>query len=719
MSFIEGKVRKIIYRNDANGYKVGLFRVKDSDIEEIIDTTITFTGTFCDLNSELDYVFNGIIKEHYKYGKQFFTESYEFSTPKNTDSIIMYLSSGLFPGIGEKLATRIVEYFKEDSIDIIKNDYHSLSQINGISLKKAKEMHDKIMSLEFEEDQIISLTKLGFSTKEAIYLMNKYSYELNSIIKDNIYQLKEDINFIKLDSIYLKENREDTEVRIKEIIKYVIKNICYENGNTYCSEEEIFLELNKYFNKIIEMEIFKSNIQELLNAGEIYEINNGLELKEFYNAEHYIYENIYRLKNIKNEVSEEELNHLLSVYEKNSSITFDTKQKKAIKGAIVNNLFIISGGPGTGKTSIIKAMVFILKELGLRDNDIQLLAPTGKSAKRLSEATLARSSTIHKFLKWNKETNEFSVNEFNKADETVIIIDEFSMVDIFLFQALLKALKRSIKLILVGDAYQLPSIMPGDILNDLLNSKKVKNIYLEKIYRTKEGAYAVKLAKKIKDKKEILSFKKEDGFRFLEAEEKDIKYYLKYICEKFKEKNLSLSEFEILVPMYKTANGIDNINKLMQEIFNPETEDTESIEYGSVTYRKNDKVIQLVNDIDNNVFNGDIGYISNIFTGKEESIEINFSGTKVLYNRQDFDKFALAYAISVHKSQGSEYDNVIIVLSKSFKRMLYNKLIYTAVTRTKVNLVIIGSIDSFNYAVKNDYAKNRKTNLVYFLNSSK
>jgi exodeoxyribonuclease V alpha subunit len=717
MSFVVGKVRKIIYMNEANGFRVGLFRVKDSNINHIIDKTITFTGSFCELNNDLEYIFRGNIIQHQKYGKRFVVESYEFNTPKGIESIMMYLSSGLFNGIGEKMARKIVDNFGEDSLDIIKNDYELLTTIKGMSLSKAKEIHERILSLEFEEDHIISLTSLGFSMKEAIFLLNKYSIELDDIINSNIYILKDDINFTKLDNIYLKSNSENTSIRIKEVIKYIIRNICYENGNTYVVKEEIYINLNKFFSSIIDEETFNNNLNSLIKNKEIYNINDGLQLDEFYDTEYYIYKNVYRLKNRKI-VIKENLDNLLSIYEKNNNILFDSKQKKAIKDAIINNLFIISGGPGTGKTSIIKAIIYLLNELGLgKDNGIKLLAPTGKSAKRLSETTLMSASTIHKFLKWNKETNEFSVNEHNKANETIIIIDEFSMVDIFLFKALLKALKRNIKLILVGDAYQLPSIMPGDILNDLLKSKSIKSVYLEKIYRTKEGAYIVKLAKNIKNKKEILKFKKEDGFRFLETNQYLIKGYLESICNKFKEKNLDLSDFEVLVPMYKTENGIDNLNKLMQDIFNPEDEDKPQIKYNSIIYREGDKVIQLVNDIDNNVFNGDIGYISNVFSGVDECIEIKFGNSKVLYSRKDYDKFSHAYAISVHKSQGSEYENVVIVLSNEFKRMLYNKLLYTAVTRSKNNLIIIGNIESFNYAIKNEYAKNRKTNLVYFLNN--
>ena len=326
----------------------------------------------------------------------------------------------------------------------------------------------------------------------------------------------------------------------------------------------------------------------------------------------------------------------------------------------------------------------------------------------MSESVGVPAYTIHKFLKWNKETETFNIDEYNKASEKVIIVDEASMVDIFLFSSLLKGLRMNVKLLLIGDANQLPSIGPGDLLNDLLKLPEIKSKCLNEIYRVKDGSYITYLANDIKNKKVFDSFEEKfSDFKFIESDDDNILLYLNEICDKVKKKKISMENFQVLAPMYKGLNGIDNLNNLMAEIFNGKKE---KYQIGDKYYRVDDKVIQLVNDVDNNVFNGDIGYISDInIVNKKMVVTIDFMGHEVVYESGDFDKFTLAYAISIHKSQGSEYDNVVVVLAKSFKRMFYNKLIYTAVTRAKQSLMIIGSIDSFNSSVQTLYADNRNT----------
>ena len=312
-------------------------------------------------------------------------------------------------------------------------------------------------------------------------------------------------------------------------------------------------------------------------------------------------------------------------------------------------------------------------------------------------------------MKWNKETGTFNVDEYNKASERVIIVDEASMVDIFLFNSLLKGLRVNVKLLLIGDANQLPSIGPGDLLNDLLNIEGIKSTCLNEIYRVKEGSYISYLASDIKNKKVFDYFDDYTDFKFISSSDDDIMTYLNEICNQVKKKKINIENFQVLAPMYKGLNGIDNLNILMSDIFNGEEK---KYQIGDKYYRVNDKVIQLVNDVDNNVFNGDIGYITDIsFVEKKMVVTINFMGHMVTYDSGNLDKFTLAYAISIHKSQGSEYDNVVIVLSSSFKRMFYNKLIYTAVTRAKQSLVIIGNINSFNSSVQTLYAEDRNTYL--------
>ena len=713
-NYISGSIRKIIFESNNSSYKVGLFKVKDTNDDEAKDFVgkiIGFTGNFNEINEDVDYILYGKMYDHPKYGIQYNTESYEISIPSDTDSLIMYLSSGVFKGIGIKTAKKIVEKFGSDTVDIIKNNYELLADVSGLNMKKARMIHDKVMDSEMNQDLILKLNGYGFTTKEAIDLTAIYGVSLLNIIEEDIYELIDYVSFDKLDLIFLKFNDEMSKCRIKALIKHNIYNMCYETGDTLVYKEELFIRMKRCFGSDFLSNSFIANLNELISESEIIEIDDMIALYDFYDAENNIMNRIKSINNVKDVVESEKLDKLINTYEKKNNIEFNKEQKEAIKGSIKNNFYIITGGPGTGKTTIIKAIVEILENIKKIDKrEIALLAPTGRSAKRMGESVGVNACTIHKFLKWNKETETFLVDEYNKASEKVIIVDESSMIDIFLFSSLLNALRINVKLLLIGDANQLPSIGPGDILNDLLSFKMVKRTCLNHIYRVQEGSYITYLANDIKERKVFDSFDNDySDFKFIESNDDNIMYYLKEICNRVNKKSINIENFQVLAPMYKGANGIDNLNELMASIFNP---NNEKFKVGDKYYRIGDKVIQLVNDVENNVFNGDIGYIKDIeIVDKKMEITISFMGHKVKYKSGEFDRFTLAYAISIHKSQGSEYDNVVVVLAKSFKRMFYNKLIYTAITRAKQSLIIIGSLESFNESVQTLYADNRNTYL--------
>lgn len=714
--YILGNIRKIIYESNNGPYKVGIFKVRetnDDEMNEYVNKVIGFTGNFAEVNPDVDYILYGRLVEHPKYGTQFDVLNYEIKAPSDLDSLVLYLSSGMFKGIGLKTAKRIVERFGTDTIKTIKENPENIATVSGMTITKARRMHDKILENEYNQDLILKLNGYGFSVREAIDLITIYGSNLQNKIEENIYDLVEHITFDKLDIMFLKDNDEMDKRRIEALILHNIYTTCYETGDTLLLKDELFIKMKRCFKGVFAAEEYLKYIDTLALKAKIVLFNEYVTLSDFYNTEKSILMDINRINDIKNTIKPDKIDTYISEYEKINSITFNNDQKEAIKGAILNNFFIITGGPGTGKTTIIKAIVMILKDiLDLNHEDIALLAPTGRASKRMAESVGAPAYTIHKFLKWNKETESFLIDEYNKSQEKVVIVDESSMIDIFLFSSLLKGLKLNVKLILVGDANQLPSIGPGDLLNDLLHISTIKNKYLNTIYRVKEGSYITYLANDIKNRKHFDKFPTNySDFKFIESNDDDIKKYLSEIVNKAVEKGIHSENFQVLAPMYKGLNGIDSLNSMMADIFNP---NAEKFVIGDKYYRVNDKVIQLVNDVDNNVYNGDIGYIRDIYyLDKKMVVEIDYSGNIVEYKSGEFDKFNLAYAVSIHKSQGSEYANVVIILARSFNRMFYNKLIYTAVTRAKSSLIILGSIDSLNKSVLTNYGANRNTYLKY------
>lgn len=714
--YILGNIRKIIYESNNGPYKVGIFKVRetnDDEMNEYVNKVIGFTGNFAEVNPDVDYILYGRLVDHPKYGTQFDVLNYEIKAPSDLDSLVLYLSSGMFKGIGLKTAKRIVERFGTDTIKTIKENPENIATVSGMTITKARRMHDKILENEYNQDLILKLNGYGFSVREAIDLITIYGSNLQNKIEENIYDLVEHITFDKLDIMFLKDNDEMDKRRIEALILHNIYTTCYETGDTLVLKDELFIKMKRCFKGVFAAEEYLKYIDSLALKAKIVLFNEYVTLSDFYNTEKSILMDINRINDIKNTIKPDKIDTYISEYEKINSITFNNDQKEAIKGAILNNFFIITGGPGTGKTTIIKAIVMILKDiLDLNHEDIALLAPTGRASKRMAESVGAPAYTIHKFLKWNKETESFLIDEYNKSQEKVVIVDESSMIDIFLFSSLLKGLKLNVKLILVGDANQLPSIGPGDLLNDLLHISTIKNKYLNTIYRVKEGSYITYLANDIKNRKHFDKFPTNySDFKFIESSDDDIKKYLSEIVNKAVEKGIHSENFQVLAPMYKGLNGIDSLNSMMADIFNP---NAEKFVIGDKYYRINDKVIQLVNDVDNNVYNGDIGYIRDIYyLDKKMVVEIDYSGNIVEYKSGEFDKFNLAYAVSIHKSQGSEYANVVIILARSFNRMFYNKLIYTAVTRAKSSLIILGSIDSLNKSVLTNYGANRNTYLKY------
>ena len=721
-NYIKGNFRKSIFSSDT-GYVIGLFKLKETNdklLQEQINHTITFTGYFHELNEDDTYIMYGEVIDHPKYGIQFQSNSYERVKPTDKDTIAIFLASDLFKGVGEKLAKSIAETLGDETIDKILSDPTCLYAVPKLTKEKANNIANTVKKYEESHQNIAKLIDIGFSMKEALNIYNEYKSNTTKIIETNIYQITynlPNISFLKIDKAAKNLNIDPkSKQRVKAAVLYIMKELVYHYGDSYLDEDTIIRNTNQFLKIGYEnySEIFKS-----LEENDYIVINNDeFYLKEIWDAENNITERIYHLASKKTKENKK-LPALIEEMEKINKIKYNEQQKKAITKALEDNLLVITGGPGTGKTTIIKAITELYQHINKISNykvteKLALLAPTGRASKRMSESTNLPASTIHRFLKWNKELDEFMINENNKSDVELVIVDEVSMIDINLFNSLMKGLKSNVKMILVGDYNQLPSVGPGNLLKDLIQSKCIDTIKLNHLYRQGEDSYIISLAHEIKNgnltENYLETYK---DYTFLKCSDNHIKNNLMNLCKKIIDKGYDYKHMQILAPMYRGKNGIDILNKHLQNVFNPKSKEKREIKSGDVIFREGDKILQLENMPDENIYNGDIGiikYIKN--SSKKNELYIDFDGNLVKFTPKDFNKIKHGYIISIHKSQGSEFDMVIMTMSFDYKRMLYKKLIYTGVTRAKRKLILIGQPDAFAYSVHNNNVYERKSKLL-------
>lgn len=724
MSYIKGNYRRSIY-SSPQGYHIGLFKVIDTDDEKLadyIDRVITFTGYFHELNDMDTYLFYGKLVNHQKYGEQFQVDSYERCKPEEKNSIIEFLTSGLFKGIGEKKAKAIVDVLGKDTLKVILENPDNLILIPGVTKKNIETLHNKLQEYEASYETILYLGGLGFSTKDAMIVYNFYKNKTKQVIEENIYKLVQDIynlNFKKIDFIALKNGIEkDSMIRVEASLIYIMNEVSDAYGHSYYYKEE----LSSLLPRVIGVNISDEKIEEALKNLEknllIIVKEEKYYLKEMYESESLIVKR-FRLLSHEKDLIAKDIDNKIKEIEEFFGIVYNEEQLEAIKESYQKKFLIITGGPGTGKTTIMKAITELYRQMNKLDysslqEKIALLAPTGRAAKRMTETTLLRASTIHRFLKWQKETNKFQVNEYNKSKVEFVIIDEASMIDTYLMASLLKGISANCKIVMVGDDHQLPSVGPGQVLHDLIQSEKLPVIKLTELYRQGKDSNILSLAYDIRQgtiNEKI--FNVGDDLTFIKSSPNQVINNILEITDTYKD--LSYKDFQILCPMYKTIAGIDEINNHIQKKFNKKAKDKKEIATSEVIFREGDKVIQLTNMPDENVYNGDIGIIKEIKTSPKKEIIIDFDGNIVKYTPSNFSNFRLAYAISIHKAQGSEFEVVIIPIVKNFNKMLYRKLIYTGVTRSKKKLYLIGDIEALKTAVNNTSADVRRTSIKDFL----
>ena len=714
MIYIKGNFKKYIFRS-SNGYTVGIFHVKESNTD-INTRTVTFTGYLPELNEFDIYKFEGDFSVHDKYGKQFNVTSFEVIIPDDDDNIISFLSSELFKGIGESKAKSIVSALGNNCLNIILDNPESLDDVPGLSIKQKETIYNALLDYNSSYERMLSLTKVGFSVKNAVKIDKFYGVDTNFMLEHpyNMIDDIEEITFPIVDRIRnnLGISNDDID-RVSYGIVYAMENLSFRTGNIYFSYDELVMEACKLL--FVEASIISDGIANLVTIGKLIIDDDKYVLTDIYNSNIYIAK---RILDLSFDHREDSYDEEISSLEDKLGYSFNDEQKKAITNALNYNFSVITGGPGTGKTTIIKAIASVYKDInrlirGELCKDLILLAPTGRASKRMSNQSGLPSYTIHRFLKWQKDNNKFMINEENKSDAKLVIIDEASMVDENLLYNLFLGLKSSCKIVMIGDYNQLPSVGPGEVLKDIIESGSTIVTYLEKLYRQDSKSNINFLAKDIISG--IVDFKwfnNSDDLTFVPCNEEEVADILSEFLNTYKD--LSIYDLQVLAPLYKGECGIDNLNDMCQKLLNTGSLKSEIVHNG-IHFKENDKVINLVNNLDDNVFNGDIGEVFNIIGKGKKKLICDFDGNITEYENSALDNVRLGYVISIHKAQGSEFDVVIIPVLKSYNYMLYRKLIYTAVTRAKKKLILIGEEDALKKAILTDRDDNRKTLLGDFL----
>jgi len=702
---LEGTLERIVYSNDETNFTVARFKPKKR--KELI----TIVGKFPPINPGEDAILKGKWIYDKKYGEQFLVETLLPVTPSTLTGIEKYLGSGLIKGIGPVMAKRLVEKFGLKTLDIIENKPEMLSKVEGIGPQRI-EMIKKAWEAQKEIKEImIFLQSYMISAKLAVKIYKRFKNESINIIKKNPYILADEIHgvgFLTADKIAkeLGISKEES-IRIKSGITYILtKEI--ENGHLFLPKEELIKKASDLLE--VSPEKIKEGISELIEEGRIINDNlynvytEPIYLKPLYIFEKEVAIKIRDIANKGNRLFNLDHEEVIKWAENEVNIKLAYQQKEAIKKSLTEKLMVITGGPGTGKTTIIKAILKIAIAQGLK---VELAAPTGRAAKKLSETTGKEAKTIHRLLEFSPKERKFLRDEEHPLNTDIIILDESSMIDIILFYHFLKAVPKKASLILVGDVDQLPSVGPGAVLKDIINSKKVQVVRLTEIFRQAKDSLITINAHRINQGDfPIIKGEKGSDFFFIQKEEpEEALDTIKSLVKERIPKYLSLSpidDIQVITPMHKGFLGTINLNKEMQMLLNPNGKE---IARG---FKIGDRVMQIINNYDLEVFNGDIGKISN-WDPEEQIITVRFEDKTVPYELTDLDELTLAYAISVHKSQGSEYPVVIMPILTQHYLMLKRNLLYTGITRAKRLMILVGTKKAVAIAVKNDKVAKRYT----------
>lgn len=722
---LTGEVIKVRYVNEENGYSV--FDLNTSDGE------IKIVGIFDSVNIGESLEVEGVFTYDNKYGEQLNVSSYQKKLPSSTVEIEKYLASGIISTIGPKNASYIVKQFGKKSLDIVFDETDKLLEVRGIGKKSIEKIKKSVEELKFSKNILFHLTGLGISLSLSKKIYNIFRENTLEVINENPYKLIKNvkgIGFLKADEIALKNNLDkNSPYRIESAILYVLTQKAINFGHVYYPKEKLTNEVSKLIG--VETELIEPVYMNLLLSSEVV-IDNSFEESNIYLDYLYVSESCIASKLAKMALNDDfkilfDIEKEIKEAIKSLSIKLSKIQIDAIKSCFEENISIITGGPGTGKTTIINTISKIYLDNGY---NISLCAPTGRAAKRIEETTGIEAKTIHRMLGYipssYDDIGHFEYNEDNPLDTDVIIIDEMSMVDVVLFEKLLRGMKDNTRLVIVGDVDQLPSVGAGNVLRDLINSKKIKYTKLVDIFRQSESSNIIVNAHKINNGQEPILNEKNSDFFFLKTETPAI---TRNVVVDLISKRLPNAygydfskDIQILTQSRKGICGVFELNRLLQDILNPKTETTDELLVGNKLFRVNDKVMQTKNNynlsfVDSDgeenfgVYNGDMGHI--IFIDKSsKKLTVEMDDNRVIdYTLEDLDNLELAYAITIHKSQGSEFKSVIIPMFDGYRLLQTRNLLYTAITRAKENIVLVGDKNVMNNMIRNNTINSRYSNL--------
>ena len=717
--YFSGTIERIIFENPSSFFRILLLDIDDTDAD-FDDFEIIITGTMADIMEGEDYTFWGNLVQHPKYGEQLKITRYERAKP-TSKGLVKYFSSDHFKGIGVKTAQKIVDLYGDNAIDKVLAEPEKLKNIAGLSAKNREAFLTKLRQNYGTERILAKLSEYGIPNKLAFQIQDFYKEETLEIVEHYPYQLVEDIQGIGFkiaDQLAQSLGIESTAPeRFRAGLLHTLLTQSMEKGDTYLEAKELLEHTIELLESSRQIELDPSSVADelayLIEEDKVQNVDTKIFENSLFFAEEGIRSNLLRIleKGKQNKFEPEKIEAAITQIENEFAISYDVTQKQAICDAINHKIFILTGGPGTGKTTVINGIIAVyalLHGLDLRksqDLPILLAAPTGRAARRMNELTGLPSATIHRHLGMTGDDDTSHLDDYLDAD--FIIVDEFSMVDTWLANQLLSNISSNTKLLIVGDADQLPSVSPGQVLADLLKIPLLPQTKLEKIYRQSKDSTIVNLASQIQ--KGILPpdfIEKKADRSYFEARSEHILQMIERIVEAAIRSGIPAQDVQVLAPMYRGQAGIDHINQLMQNLINPAEKEQLVFEATDCQYRQGDKVIHLVNDAESNVFNGDLGYITDLLPAKytdskQDELTINFDSNEIVYQRSEWYKIRLAYAMSIHKSQGSEFPVIILPITSSSHRMLQRNLIYTAITRAKSKLILLGEKSAFDFAVKN------------------